>query len=170
MVAAAQLRDTLLLRTVNGQQTLEDLGITCARVLVFDQADQGPQRGLPIVLGGKFLATQPIPKTLTEVKLRFSGDVLTIQVVVAIRIKEAVSQDGWCNSHALAEQRLQSARGPGIAACLDDIGHVQAWVELPRPPCQLGTHGQEIIGKELDGLLIQVQCGSRKSSEGRYDP
>src|SRR5580658_11102327 len=140
MVTAPQLRDTLLLRPVNRQQALKDLGITRTRILFFDQPDQGPQRGLPIVLSRKSLATQSIPKTLTEPELRFSGDVLTIQIVVAIGIQKAVSQDGWCNSHALAEQRLQSASSPCIAACLNNIGHAQAWVELPRPPCQPGTH------------------------------
>src|ERR1700683_429681 len=94
-----------------------------ARILIFDQVDQGPQCGLAIVLCWEPLATQAIAKAIAKAELGCRGDVFTIQIVVAVWIEKAVAQDGWCDFYARAEQGLQSASSPGIAAGLDNIGH-----------------------------------------------
>src|ERR1700749_2262693 len=106
VATSSLLRDTFLLRSMNRQQTVKDLGILRRRILFFDQPHQCPERGLTIILCSKSLTAQPAAESITESKLRFRRDILAIQVVVAVRIKETVSQDGRCDAHTVAEQRL----------------------------------------------------------------
>ena len=55
LIGAFQLCDALLLCPMNRQQAVEDFGIIGARILLFNQADQGPDRSLAIVLGKSHL-------------------------------------------------------------------------------------------------------------------
>jgi hypothetical protein len=93
MVTYPLLGEAPFLRLVNRQQTVKNLGISRPWILFFDQLDQSPECGLTIIPRRNLVAAQSTPKALTEAKLFFSGDVLTIEIVVAIGIEETVSED-----------------------------------------------------------------------------
>ena len=93
MGAGSQLGDAFLLRLVDRQQAVKDLGITLARVLVLNQLNQGPQRGFPVVRGQRPIAPQTFPESFTEPELGLRRYIFAVQIIVAVRIEEAVTQD-----------------------------------------------------------------------------
>src|ERR1022692_3348083 len=99
---------------MNRQQTIENLGEALTRILPFNQFDQRPQRSLTSALSQDVPAIQPLPKAFAESTLLLGTYVRSIQIIVGIRIQQAVSQNRRRQFHALTEQRLKSARGPRI--------------------------------------------------------
>jgi len=170
LVSGGDLRDALLLRLVDGEEAVEDLRMSGAGILLLDQPDHGPERGFPAVAGRMRLAAEAFAEALAEEDFLFGGDVFAVEVVVAVGVEEAVAEDGRGDANRLAEERLQAAGGPGVAAGLDDVGHAEVWVELPRPSRQADADGQEFVGEEMDCVVRQVQRTGGKPGEGGYDP
>ena len=167
---ASKLTNTFLLGLMDCQQAVKDLGILEARVLSFDQLDEYPKRSLTAVLSRGPLTPQPVAESLTEAALRLCGDIFAVEVVVAIRVKEAVTKDGWRDSYRIAEQGLQSAGSPGAPARLNSVGHAQARVKLPGQSSECPAGRQECFGEELDGVRLQSQGGGGELGEGRKKP
>ena len=88
-----------------------------------------------------------------------------IEVVIAVGVKKAVSQDGWSEFHGLAEQRLQTATGPGIAAGLDGVGVREACVKASCPACEFCAHGQKMIGDEPVLFVVEAQSDRGEARE-----
>src|SRR5271165_1044454 len=111
------------------------------------------------IAGEKPPAAQALAEPLAEMKFLRSGQVRMVEIIVAIGVEEAVGQDRWSEFHWLAEQRLQAARGPRIAAGLESVGHAEGRVETARPPRKLRAHRQEAPGEELHSFVIEAERG-----------
>ena len=59
----------------------------------------------------------------------------------------------------LAEQRLKTADGPGVAAGLNNGGHGEAGVEAARRACELDSGGEKTVGDEADGFTFEAERG-----------
>jgi hypothetical protein len=152
----------MLLGAVNGQQTVEDLGISQARVLLFNEFDHRPDGGFVPVAGGELVSAQAPAKAFAEEKLVCRRERGIVEVVVAVGVEHAVARERGSQRHGLAQQRLQAAGGPGIAAGLDRIGHGKFRIESARPAREFGADAQKCSRKKLDGLWPETQCDGRK--------
>src|SRR6185312_10482574 len=109
----------------------------------------------------KHLTLQQASEPLAEPELFLGCYPLVIQVVIAIRIQQAVSNNRGCNPDLRAKQRLQSTGGPGISASLNNIGHTQRFIESPSPPRERCTHREKIVREQLGCLAFQAQGSCR---------
>jgi hypothetical protein len=177
--AAVELGDTLLLRLMDGEETIEYLRVTLARVLVFDELDQFPDGMLTRVVGGRHLTAQTLAEAFTELEFVVGGQVWVVEIVVAVGIEEAVGEQGRSEFHRLAEKGLQAAGGPGIAAGLNGVGHAEGGVKAARIPRELSADGQKFVGEELvdspsrpsavaakPGKRATMRCCMRRRSAG----
>ena len=168
--ALVQLRQTILLGAMDGQQAVEDLRVTEARILLLDQPNHGPDGHFAGVAGGKREAAQALAESPAEAQLLSAGQAGLVEAVVAVRVKQTVGEDRCSQFHGLAEQSLQTASGPGIAEGLDDVSHAQGWVEATRPAGKLRAYRQKAAGKKLYCLRVEVECDRRKTWKCIHDP
>ncbi len=83
-----------------------------------------------------------------EADLVLASDLRVIQVVVAVRVQHAVGEDRRRHLHRTAEENLQSAGGPGVAAGLQDVGHAHRGVKPPRLAGQCGPDSRESAAEQ----------------------
>jgi len=102
--------------------------------LLFDQLNHRPYGRLARIGRQEQLAAQPLTESLTELELLLSRQTGLVKIVVAVRVKKAVGKYRWGECHGLAEQRLQTAAGPCIAAGLDGVRVAQGPVKAASPP------------------------------------
>ena len=124
-IAEAELRDTLLLSSMDGQKAVEDLRVEQAWVLILDHLNHGPHRSFMRIARGIQLAAQTLAEAFTEMEFFRAGQARMVEIVVAVRVEEAVANDCRSQIHGLTEERLQAASGPGIAAGLDNVVHAE---------------------------------------------
>lgn len=153
---------------MNRQQTVEHLRVSRPRILLLNQLHQRPNSGLPIIPRIPRVTPQPLPEPPAKPQLRLARNPLAVQIIVAIRIKQAVPHNSWRQIHALPQQRLQSACSPCVPARLNDVRFAQRRIELSRPPRQLRSHRQKIVRQQLDRIVLQIQSQSRKPRGRRY--
>jgi len=156
---AVELRDTLLLRSMDGEKAIEYLRVALAGILVLDELNEFPDGCFARVVGGGNLTAQTLAEALAELELVVGGQVGVVKVVVAVGIEKAVGEQGRGEFHGLAEKGLQAAGGPGIAAGLDGVGHAEGWVKAACPPRELRADGQEVVGEELDCFAFKTERG-----------
>ena len=113
---------------------------------------------------------QAIAKAGAECELSLRRNLFGIEIVVAVGIQQAVANDRGRHLHAVAEQRLNSANRPGIAAGLGGIGKGETWIEAPRPLRKLGADGEESVGEQMHSLVLKAKSDRRKTRKNRHDP
>src|SRR5579863_2257118 len=111
------------------EQARVDFRIFAPSIAGFDQTHELPYRFLAAIRCRDVLACQPSSKLLAESQLPLPGNGGIVEVVIAVRIQHAVSEDGRRDVHRQSEKRLQSASRPGIAASLKNLGSADRGVE-----------------------------------------
>src|SRR5580658_8815077 len=154
---------------MNGEKRVEDLRIIGARVLVFDHLNHAPDGGFMGIAGLKSMAVEAPAKAFAEAEFIRCGQGGMVEVVVAVGVEKAVGEDGGSELHGLAEQRLQAAAGPRIAAGLDNFGVAESRIKAARPARKLGAHGQEFVGDEFCFFSIEAERNGGEVREERND-
>src|ERR1700677_226537 len=142
---------------MNGNKRVEDLRMSCARILIFDHLNHCPDGSFMRIVWCEIVAAKATTEALAEAEFIRSRQRGMVEVVIAVRVEEAVGQDGGGEFHWLAEQRLQAAAGPCVAAGLDDFGIAESRVKAARPARKLGAHGQKFVGDEFCFLCLKTE-------------
>lgn len=152
-----ELNDAGGLGMVNGKERLVNGGIERAGKLIFDDPDELPDEGFAEVADEEHVAGETAAEAVGELLLFGPRGRGLVDVVVAVGVEEAVGEDAGAERDFCAEEGLESAGSPGIAAGLSDVVLGERGVEAPGPGGELGADGEELGGEALDGGLAQVE-------------
>ena len=163
--------EAVFLRPMNCQQALQDLGPPGTGVVLLDHLDEPPDGALAFIGRGRSLPGQPPAEAGAETELVPGRNGCVVQVVVGVGIEHAVGEDGRRQAHPPAQQHLQAASGPGVAAGLQDVGGAHPRIETPGLARQAGPDGRKPAGQQhLQVPILQPQGRPPELGEGGGDP
>lgn len=140
-----------------------------ARVFAFDEVDHGLEGEFARIVDREFFAVETLAEAGAEMELGCGAEIFAVEEVIAVRVEQAVAEDGRGEALRHTEKRLEAAGCPRIAAGLDDVGHAERGIEAARPTGELRAGGKEIAGQEIDGISAEVEALCGELGEGIGD-